>query len=83
MFLMGLALPRIRFHDLRATWATLILGLGIPPIKVLVMGGWKDLKTMQFYIRKAGVDISGISYRLKLHDSSNLVDNVLKIKSIL
>lgn len=67
MFLEGLGLPRIRFHDLRATWATIMLSKGIEPIKVMVMGGWKDLKTMQFYIRKAGVSISGISNVLDLH----------------
>jgi integrase len=68
LFLMGLGLPRIRFHDLRATWATIMLSLGIPPIKVMFAGGWKDLKTMQFYIRKAGVDTSGISDNLSLHN---------------
>ena len=68
MFLQGLGLPRIRFHDLRATWATIMLSMGIAPIKVMSMGGWKDLKTMQFYIRKAGVDTNGISDRLSLHN---------------
>jgi integrase len=66
--LMGLGLPRVRFHDLRATWATIMLSRGIAPIKVMSMGGWKDLKTMQRYIRKAGVDISGISDGLSLHN---------------
>lgn len=70
MFLQGLGLPRIRFHDLRATWATIMLSMGIAPIKVMAMGGWKDLKTMQFYIRKAGVDTSGISDKLNLHNVS-------------
>jgi integrase len=70
MFLMGLGLPRIRFHDLRATWATIMLSMGIAPIKVMAMGGWKDLKTMQYYIRKAGVETSGISDKLSLHNPS-------------
>lgn len=67
-FLMGLGLPRIRFHDLRASWATVMLSQGIAPIRVMAMGGWKDLKTMQYYIRKAGVDIFGISDTLRLHN---------------
>jgi integrase len=71
MFLQGLGLPRIRFHDLRATWATIMLSMGIAPIKVMSMGGWKDLKTLQYYIRKAGVDLSGISDKLSLHDPSS------------
>lgn len=61
IFLEGLGLPRIRFHDLRASWATVMLSNGIPPIKVMMMGGWKDLKTMQYYVRKAGVSIKGIT----------------------
>jgi len=51
-----------------------MLSMGIAPIKVMAMGGWKDLKTMQFYIRKAGVDISGISDGLKFHNP--ILDNV-------
>ena len=64
MFLAGLGLPEIRFHDLRASWATITLSKGVPPIKVMRMGGWKDLKTMQRYIRKAGVDIKGATDHL-------------------
>lgn len=78
MFLEGLGLPRIRFHDLRATWATLMLSKGIPPIKVMFMGGWKDLKTMQFYVRKAGVNITGISDVLSLHNPEQDDGIVLK-----
>jgi hypothetical protein len=32
------------------------------------MGGWKDLKTMQRYIRKSGIDIKGITDDLSLHN---------------
>lgn len=67
MFLIGLGLPRIRFHDIRASWANVMLSKGIAPIKVMSMGG-KDLKTMQFYIRKTGVDINGISDNLNFHN---------------
>ena len=47
LFLKEIDLPLIRFHDLRASWATIMLSKGIEPIKVMSMGGWKDLKTMQ------------------------------------
>ena len=70
-FLMGLGLPVVRFHDLRASWATVMLGKGIEPIKVMSMGGWKDIKTMMIYARKAGVDIRGITDCLDLHNSSS------------
>ena len=75
----GLGLPRIRFHDLRATWATIMLNRGIPPIQVMSMGGWIDLKTMQRYIRKAGVDINGITDGFSLH---NLTSEAAVLKMI-
>ena len=65
-FLKELNLPLIRFHDLRASWATIMLSKGIEPIKVMSMGGWKDLKTMQIYIRKSGINIRGITKCLDL-----------------
>lgn len=63
-FLSECELPLIRFHDLRASWATVMLSKGIEPIKVMSMGGWRDLKTMQIYIRKAGINIKGITNSL-------------------
>ncbi|MCB9092981.1 MAG: site-specific integrase [Halobacteriovoraceae bacterium] len=60
-FLKECDLPLIRFHDLRASWATVMLSKGVEPIKVMAMGGWKELKTMQIYIRKSGIHIKGIT----------------------
>ena len=69
LFLSGLwDLPSIRFHDLRATWATILLSQGIAPIRVMMMGGWKNLKTMQYYVRKVGVDLTGMIDNLNLHN---------------
>ena len=56
-FLKSIGLPEIRFHDLRASWATLLLGKGVAPSKVMSMGGWKDMDTMMIYMRKAGINI--------------------------
>lgn len=56
-FLKAIGLPEIRFHDLRASWATLLLGKGVAPSQVMAMGGWKDMDTMMIYMRKAGIDI--------------------------
>lgn len=78
-FLIGLGLPQVRFHDLRATWATILLGRGVEPIKVMIMGGWKELKTMQIYIRKAGVNIKGSMSVLELHNPSPREADVLKL----
>ncbi len=80
-FLLGIGLPSIRFHDLRATWATLMLTKGTEPIKVMKMGGWKDLKTMEIYIRKAGVDIKGITSDLDLHNPRKMIGEVIQLKS--
>jgi integrase len=66
LFLKEVGLPLIRFHDLRASWATIMLSKGVEPIKVMSMGGWKDLKTMQIYIRKSGINIRGITKCLNL-----------------
>lgn len=55
----SLGLPEIRFHDLRASWATMLLAKGVAPSKVMAMGGWKDMDTMLIYMRKAGIDIKG------------------------
>jgi integrase len=57
MFLQSIGLPQIRFHDLRASWATLLLSKGVAPSKVMAMGGWQNMDTMMIYMRKAGIDI--------------------------
>lgn len=79
-FLIGLSLPPVRFHDLRASWATVMLGKGVQPVKVMSMGGWKDLKTMMIYVRKAGIDIQGITDGLLLHNPSSEPGVVLQLK---
>ncbi len=81
MFLIGLGLPPVRFHDLRASWATVLLSRGVEPIKVMKMGGWKDLKTMMIYARKAGVDIKGATDCLNLHNPSTDAGQVLEFSS--
>lgn len=82
MFLLGIGLPEMRFHDLRATWATLMLSKGVEPIKVMIMGGWKEMKTMQIYMRKAGVDIRGITDTLDLHNPNFEEGGVVKFAGL-
>jgi integrase len=81
MFLLGMGLPVIRFHDLRASWATLLLSEGLEPIKVMKLGGWADMKTMMIYIRKAGVDIKGATSCLNFHDPFTKKASVHAIRS--
>lgn len=68
LFLKYVGLPRIRFHDLRATWCTLMLSNGVEAIKVMKMGGWVEMSTMERYMRLAGVDIRGITDNLVIHN---------------
>lgn len=78
-FLVGCGLPSIRFHDLRASWATLLLSKGVEPVKVMAMGGWEDMKTMMIYIRKAGLDLNGSTDCLEFHDSVQEFGQLVKL----
>jgi integrase len=82
MFLIALGLPVIRFHDLRATWCTLMLSRGVEPAKVMAMAGWKEFATMDRYIREAGIDIKGACSVLKIHDSKANLGGIVKFKPI-
>jgi integrase len=48
----------------------MLLSKGVEPIKVMKMGGWKDLETMMIYARKAGVDIRGATDCLNLNSAA-------------
>lgn len=65
-FCTGLNLPSVRFHTLRACFATQLMKQGVPPIQVMKIGGWKDLDTMNRYIRLAGIEITGATDGLKV-----------------
>lgn len=71
MLLVSIGLPQIRFHDLRATWATILLNKGVAPVAVMKMGGWRSMETMMLYIRKAGIDIRGATERLDFGTASD------------
>ena len=79
-FLIGIRLPAIRFHDLRASWCTIMMSKGIEPVKVMSMGGWRDLKTLMIYIRTAGINIRGITDLLDLHNPSRNSADVLNFE---
>ncbi len=61
-----IGLPSIKFHTLRACFATQMLRSGVEPAKVMKIGGWKELKTMQRYVRLSGIDVMGATEVIKI-----------------
>jgi len=81
-FLIANGLPSVKFHALRACFATQLLAKNTPPAIVMKICGWKTLKTMEFYVRLAGVNESGATEVLKILPTEREVfDNVVSLFS--
>ncbi len=81
-FLINNGLPSVKFHALRACFATQLLSKNIPPAIVMKICGWKNLKTMEFYVRLAGVNESGATEVLNiLPTEREVMDNVVSLFS--
>ena len=78
-FCTGLGITLIRFHDLRACFATYLLRDGIASAQVMKICGWKDLKTMQRYLRLAAVDIKGATNNLRLLPDKEVMGRVIEM----
>jgi integrase len=76
-FCRSIGLPEINFHTLRACFATQLIGSGVEPIKVMKVCGWKDLKTMSYYLRLSGIDEKGVTEGLNFLPKNE--GNVLSI----
>ncbi len=79
-FLRSLNLKPIKFHALRACFATQMLANGVPAAVVMKIGGWKKSSTMDIYLRLAGVDTKGATDCLQfVPDEINFGDNVVNL----
>ncbi|MGE3682723.1 MAG: tyrosine-type recombinase/integrase [Bdellovibrionales bacterium] len=64
-------LPSIKFHTIRACFATMLISSGIPATTVMKIGGWKNYKTMMIYVRLAGIDEAGATEGIDLNPTDN------------
>lgn len=78
-FCIGLGITPVKFHDLRACFATFLLRDGVPAAQVMKICGWKDLKTMQRYVRLAAIEVRGVTDGLKLLPDSEVMGRVINL----
>ena len=65
MFCKEVGIPSVRFHTLRACFATHLISRGVPSATVMKICGWRELKTAERYIRLAGINERGATEGLE------------------
>lgn len=60
-FCREIGVPEIPFHGTRACFATLCLNRGVPLTKLMAVGGWDRLSSVQHYTRLTGTEVSGVT----------------------
>lgn len=80
-FCISIGITPIRFHDLRACFATQLLQNKVAPATVMKICGWKELDTMARYIRLAGIDEAGATDSLQILSDAEASQKVVSLFS--
>jgi integrase len=78
-FCAGTGLKSIKFHALRACFATQLLRANVAPVTVMRVCGWRELKTMQCYVRLSGIEIDGATDKLQFISTREAVGKVIEL----
>jgi integrase len=78
-FRLGIGLRPVKFHPLRACFATQLIRNGVAPIQIQKICGWRDLETMQRYIRLAGIESEGVTEALKVIPDLDVTAKVVRL----
>jgi integrase len=81
-FCLETGIRSVKFHALRACFATHMLNSGVPVTTVMKIGGWKSLSTMQRYIRLSGIQERGATNCLDRFSPSVADENILEFSEL-
>ena len=80
-FCYSIGVSSVRFHALRASFATQMLQNNVAPATIMKIGGWSDLDTMGIYLKLAGVDERGATECLSIIKPARAMENILPFTS--
>lgn len=78
-FCISVGLPSVRFHTLRACFATQLLRANISAATIMKICGWATYETMMEYIRLAGIETEGATEGLKFLTPAEAVSQVVPL----